>query len=528
MRNWIMWYKKQVGFSGVRIDAIKHFPTYLSEDLLWNLQHGNGWANATDDMFAVGEWVGGASELDQWCNDVQNRAGTFDFSLRNALVGIVQGNGAFDLGMVPNYQQLNRQRTVPFVNNHDTFRPILDSDGNYNGWNSSQQLGTQIEPNDPRLSVVYAISFALDGSPMVYFEDLFNIGYNSNRFNHHPKDSIELPIRSDIANIIWCHQNLNFKGGSYLVRWQENNALVIERDAKAIIAVNDSWSNWKNLIGVQTNWTDGTVLKDYSGANTNTIIVYGGGKIDVNIPPCDGSANNSRKGYSIWAPDGITTSYVNSSESITQEWEMANDLGDSHIASLQQGGMLPNQSKECRVVGKVHLETQSNLNIEFYPLFNNLSVDILLLDSNCNTIDSITGIGDFSHDFNILNEDLYTIKIRNTTESQMGQKCWVKVTYNAPTEPNLNILKNKCACNSSNSTIDFQENGFVIFPNPVVDFLNISDDLNIKNQNYCILNINGEIIKNGTVNDGKIYLGDLEKGIYLLKYIRKILKISKI
>ena len=122
---------------------------------------------------------------------------------------------------------------------------------------------------------------------------------------------------------------------------------------------------------------------------------------------------------------------------------MANDLGDSHIASLQQGGMLPNQSKECRVVGKVHLETQSNLNIEFYPLFNNLSVDILLLDSNCNTIDSITGIGDFSHDFNILNEDLYTIKIRNTTESQMGQKCWVKVTYNAPTEPNLNILKNK-------------------------------------------------------------------------------------
>ena len=30
----------------------------------------------------------------------------------------------------------------------------------------------------------------------------------------------------------------------------------------------NSWSNWKNLIGVQTNWTDGTVLKDYSGANT--------------------------------------------------------------------------------------------------------------------------------------------------------------------------------------------------------------------------------------------------------------------
>ena len=51
---------------------------------------------------------------------------------------------------------------------------FLDSNGNYTGWNSSQQLGTQIEPNDSRLSIVYAITFALDGSPMVFFEDLFD------------------------------------------------------------------------------------------------------------------------------------------------------------------------------------------------------------------------------------------------------------------------------------------------------------------------------------------------------------------
>jgi alpha-amylase len=213
MRNWLLWYKKQVGFSGVRIDAIKHFPTYVVEDFLWNLQNGNGWANTSEDMFAVGEWVGNSTELDQWCSDVQNRAGTFDFSLRNAFTGIVQGLGAFDLGSVPNYQQGNRFRTVPFVNNHDTFRPILDADGNYINWNTSQQLGAQIEPNDPRLSLVYAISFALDGAPMVYFEDLFNIGYNGNRYNHNPKDSLDLPMRSDIVNIIWCHQNLNFKDG---------------------------------------------------------------------------------------------------------------------------------------------------------------------------------------------------------------------------------------------------------------------------------------------------------------------------
>ena len=527
MRNWLLWYKKQVGFSGVRIDAIKHFPTYVVEDFLWNLQNGNGWANTSDDMFAVGEWVGNSTELDQWCSDVQNRAGTFDFSLRNAFTGIVQGLGTFDLGSVPNYQQGNRLRTVPFVNNHDTFRPILDADGNYINWNTSQQLGAQIEPNDPRLSLVYAISFALDGAPMVYFEDLFNIGYNGNRYNHNPKDSLDLPMRSDIVNIIWCHQNLNFKDGSYLVRWQENDALVVERDAKAIIAVNDSWDNWKTLTGVQTNWLDGTVLKDYSGAHLSTITVYGGGKIDFTIPPCDGTAPNGRKGYAIWAPDGITSNYSNPSETITQEWEMADDLGDSHLASLQQGGKLPTNSLECRVVGKVHTRSQSTLSVELYPLFSNLSIDILLLDRNCDIIDSVSGIGTLNHDFLISNEDIYTLKIRNTTDSQLGQKCWVKVTYQAPVVPDLTIQKNICGCSSiSNLESENFENYFV-YPNPVSNFIYLKNQEKFISEKYIIFNNQGLVIKNGNLKNGSIYIGDLDNGVYVLQYENETKKFIK-
>ena len=527
MRNWLLWYKKQVGFSGVRIDAIKHFPTYVVEDFLWNLQNGNGWANTSEDMFAVGEWVGNSTELDQWCSDVQNRAGTFDFSLRNAFTGIVQGLGAFDLGSVPNYQQGNRFRTVPFVNNHDTFRPILDADGNYINWNTSQQLGAQIEPNDPRLSLVYAISFALDGAPMVYFEDLFNIGYNGNRYNHNPKDSLDLPMRSDIVNIIWCHQNLNFKDGSYLVRWQENDALVVERDAKAIIAVNDSWDNWKTLTGVQTNWLDGTVLKDYSGAHLSTITVYGGGKIDFTIPPCDGTAPNGRKGYAIWGPDGITSNYSNPSESITQEWEMADDLGDSHLASLQQGGKLPTNSLECRVVGKVHANSQSTLSVELYPLFSNLSIDILLLDRNCDIVDSVSGIGILNHDFLISNEDIYTLKIRNTTDSQLGQKCWVKVTYQAPEVPDLTIQKNVCGC-STISNLEFKNfENYVVYPNPVSKFIYLKNQEKFISKKYIIFNNQGLVIKNENLKNGSIYIGDLDNGIYVLKYENETKKFIK-
>ena len=529
MRNWLMWYKKQVGWEGVRIDAIKHFPSYVVEDFLWNLQHGNGWANGTDDMFAVGEWVGGASALDQWCNDVQNRSGTFDFSLRNALTGIIQGNGGFDLGSVPNYQQSNRQRTVPFVNNHDTFRPILDNNGNYNGWNFGSQLGPQIEPNDPRLSVVYAIAFAVDGAPMVYFEDLFDIGYNGNRYSHNPADSIELPMRSDIVNIIWCHQNLDFKDGSYLVRWQENDALVIERDSRAIIAVNDHWNNWKSLTGVQTNWPDGTVLKDYSQANTTTSIVYGGGKVDISIPPCDGSANNGRRGYCIWAPDGIQTNYMNSSESITQEWEMANDLGDSHASSLQQGGELPANSLECRVVGKVFPKANSTISVELYPLFSSLSINLLLVDSNCNVVDSISGIGNILHDFNVADESWYTIKIRNSTPNQMGQKCWVKVNYEAPSKPYIDAIKNKCSCIPPPS-VGFNEimDKLDIYPNPTTGIINLSLVSGGSSTKFEVVDLTGKVVFFGMINSKlELDVSHLPKGIYYLNVGRMTSKFVK-
>ena len=528
-RNWLMWYKKQMGWEGVRIDAIKHFPTYIVEDFLWNIQHGNGWANGTDDMFAVGEWVGGASALDQWCNDVQNRAVTFDFSLRNALTGIIQGNGSFDLGTVPNYQQSNRQRTVPFVNNHDTFRPILDNNGNYNGWNLGSQLGPQIEPNDPRLSVVYAIAFAVDGAPMVYFEDLFDIGYNGNRYNHDPTDSTELPMRSDIVNIIWCHQNLDFKSGSYLVRWQENDALVIERDAKAIIAINDNWNSWKNITGIQSNFSDGTVLKDYSGANTQTITVYGGGKIDISIPPCDGSANLGRRGYCIWAPDGIQTNYVNPSESITQEWEMANDLGDSHPLSLQQGGMLPVNSQECRVVGKVYAKEYSTISVELYPLFSNLSINLLLVDSNCTVIDSISGIGNLIHDFDVSSESWYTIKIRNTTANQSGQKCWVKVNYEAPSHPFLDAIKNKCSCIPPPSVGLYEIiDNLNIYPNPTTGIINLSFVKDYSSSKFEVVDLSGKVVLFGKVNNKlELDVSHLTKGIYYLKIGRTMSKFIK-
>lgn len=526
-RNWLIWYKKQMGWDGVRMDAVKHFPAYLSEDVLWNLQYGSLWANGGPDMFAVGEWVGTANELDTWVNDVQNRAGTFDFALRNAFVGIISGNGNFDLGSVPNYQQNNRDCTVPFVNNHDTYRPQLDASGNYIGWNTGSQLGAQIEPTDGRRSLVYALALAVDGAPEIYFEDLFNIGYLGNRFTHHPLNSSELPVFNDLENIIWCHQNLRFKDGAYLVPWQAQDALVIERSQKALIAVNDSWSNWQNLVGVQTTFTDGTILVDYSGANgTATSTVYGGGKVNISIPPCDGSALQGRRGYAIWAPQGITSNYNLSAKRITQEWEMANDLGDNHPLSLQQGGALPSNSEDCRVVGRIFAKANEQINLEMYPENPLLPITVLYVDKDCAIIDSISGAGTILDSIVPSYSGWYTIKLKNVTSTQVGQKAWVKVNYLAPDTVDTSVPKNKCACTStSNLGIEEDMNvSFQMYPNPAKTNLYIRFNENTTGEDisFDIFDAQQRSIKNGSFeNQDKeevISVEDLQPGSYIIQF----------
>jgi alpha-amylase len=526
MRNWLIWYKKQVGWDGVRLDAVKHFPSYVSEDFLWNLQFGSLWANGGNDMFAVGEWVGGGNELDSWANAVQNRAGTFDFALRNAFTGIVSGNGNFDLGSVPGYQQSNRERTVPFVNNHDTYRPTLSTQGNYTGWNTGSELAPHIEPNDGRRSVVHAIALAVDGAPQLFFEDLFNIGYLGNRFNHEPTNTTQLPVFSDIENLIWCHQNLRFKEGNYLVRWQAADALVFERQAKALIAVNDQWTQWQNLSGVQTSWPDGTVLSDYSGANgTATATVYGGGKVDIAIPPCDGTASQGRRGYAVWAPQGIAANYNRPAKRITQEWEMSNDLGDNHVGSLQQGGALPNNSTDCRVVGRVFAKAGEKIYMEVYPEQSDLALTLQFVDKDCQLIDSFSNTGNIIDSVTATYTGWHTFKIKNATAQQPGQKCWVKVNYLAPDTVDTGIAKNKCACTTSsnaslvelNEALDIQ-----LFPNPAEStvFVVVPGYESVETV-YQIINGKGQIMQRGKLlPDGEttgIVVSQLESGWYFLE-----------
>jgi alpha-amylase len=496
-REWLIWYKKQTGFNGVRIDAVKHFPNSVSEDFLWNLQNGALWASGTDTMIAVGEWVGDAAALDGWTSAVQNRAGTFDFSLRGfhadgGLRDMIYGSGNFNMSILPAAQQNIRyvdidgnriHRTMPFINNHDTYRPQFDANGNISGWNVNDQLAPEVDIREPRLGAAYAIMHAMDGNPQPFIEEVFNKANTSQRFTHDPRNTSQLPVNSDLANIIFLHGALDFKSGEYRVPssigsfWNvitgntnNNNVIVIERAAKAIIVATDQW-NQDQECWVDTEFPVGTVLKDYSGGIATTTTVqtpqFSGGPNRANVrcravgwPSFSYQTNYTDHGvhyhgYAIWAPVDMQETVDNYSKPALktyQEWEMEDDLGDSHCESLVQGGRLPANSCAYRIVGKIFPKANSTVDYEFYvdPVSTGIDNCLEFYHLNGNKIYCNCEEGNFSGSFSVDSTGWVVAKIRHNPgdgcnqlftcggnedcDGIPSQKAFVKLGYFAPAD----------------------------------------------------------------------------------------------
>lgn len=537
-RNWFVWMKKQTGVDGFRFDAVKHFPHWALQDFLWNIKYNASWANGGANMFAVGEYVGSASDLDTWINNVktsnggtEDMTGTFDFSLRQAVKDMVSAGGSYNLANIPGAQQTNRFRTVPFVNNHDTFRPIKDSTGNYIGWDAGNELGGgHIDPFDARLAPAYAITFAVDGSPQVFFEDLFNVGSTGKRYSHLPTSTTNLPVRDEIANIIWCHQKLNFKKGSYKVRWQASDLLIIERGYKsgpensyAIIGVNDNWNTWQNA-NIQTDFGPNVQLHDYSGANSSDIWTDANGRVTIYVPPCDGS--NVRRGYCIWGPAGVTGGFNPAQRSTTQEWEMANDLGDSHASSLQQGGALPASSTALRTVGKIFDETGKTITVNLYPTNTAQNLTVNLYNSSNTIVQTVNGTGNLTLTYTPSSTGLYTVKVKNTSSSNPAQNVFVKVTYTAPKVANTSsyparVAQTPAKPGSSEKPAISVKN----YPDPFSNATTVSFYLPATSlTNLQVYNLQGQLLKQvfnkelaGGHHQVTLQTPDLVPGIYMLK-----------
>lgn len=447
-REWIKWFKKQTAVDGFRWDAVKHFPDWAQQDFLYNVKYAmSDWCNGGEAMFSVGEYIGSKGEIDNYCRSVQKAnggsefmMGAYDVPLRGAIKnGVIDGGGYGNIGSVVGEQLDMRyndygngfrvHRSLNYINSHDTFRPIVDEKGNYKDWDGGNELGGHADPFNQRMGMAYATIFGMDGNISVFFEDLFNLS-NSNRYSHMPADENALPVRNYLKNLIWCHQNLWFKYGDYKVRWQDEDLLVIERSGKAIIAVTDDGANAKD-VWIDTDFRN-VQMKDYSGGTSGERTAWGDGRFNVRVTPADGKGG---LGYAVWAPvtDEKWFTYAPYRSAITtQEWEMADDLGDSHCNSLGQGGALPEKSCEQRLVGKIYVESGKKITYNVYQEKAGNDVTFALYDLDGNILHKKNSTSTVTGNYTPSKTGWVAMKVWNTVNTNAGQKCWVNVSYQAP------------------------------------------------------------------------------------------------
>ena len=304
-RAWFVWFVRQTGVDGFRFDDVMGFPPEVVGDLLYNAM------GPTPEYFCVGEFVtGNIADLDNWAQSTSNRSGTFDYAFRFALRDLVNSNGYYNVGNLPSLQQQNRFKTVLFVNNHDNYDDHVD---------------VYLDPDNPRTQLAYAVAITVDGSPQFFYADLFqNI---LPWINNTTADAI--PSRPWVENLVWCHQKLAFKSGDYFVRYQNSQQLLIlERGARAIVAINNDGSAWHDA-WISTAFPPNTQLHDYSGSRPDDIWTNQDGWVDIAVPPLS---------YSIWAPAGVTGGFYPAARRTVQQFEMADDLGDDDTVTPQYGG----------------------------------------------------------------------------------------------------------------------------------------------------------------------------------------------
>ena len=399
-RAWLTWFVKQTGVDGFRFDDVKGFPPEVVEDLLYNAM-GSGL-----EYFSVGEYVTGAtSDVDAWAAATLNRSGTFDYPLRFALANLVAQNGYSDVGNLPSQQQQNRLKTVPFVNNHD----------NYDG-----QVGNWMDADNPRTQLAYAVAITVDGSPQFFYADLFrNV---APWVNDTTADAI--PSRPWVENLVWCHQKLAFKSGDYFVRYQQSQQLLIlERGARAIVAINNDGSAWHDA-WISTAFAPGTQLHDYSGSRPDDIWTNQDTWVQIAVPPLS---------YSIWGPAGVTGGFSPGARRTVQQFEMDDDLGDSDAASPGYGGrVIPDT---FRSGGAIWPAATTQVNVSVYSDASQ-QIDLQVVRAGATLVLQQSGASTanvpLTASFMVAEEGRHVVQAKLSRAAAVPARIYIKVDYQGP------------------------------------------------------------------------------------------------
>jgi hypothetical protein len=113
--------------------------------------------------------------------------------------------------------------------------------------------------------------------------------------------------------------------------------------------------------------------------------------------------------------------------------------------------------------------------VNIYPENPDASITLEVLNAQCEVIDTISAFGTLNYTHTTAYAGWHTLRIRNSSAVQPGQRCWVKANYTAPLSVNTAVAKLKCACTLTGVGMEaLEEAMFEVYPNPFNDQLELT------------------------------------------------------
>ncbi len=314
--RWINWLGYAMDYDGVRLDAPKHvvkeFFGMPNQDLAtknrtlnYNIQRNfkerrfgrtpNTGVGDIDfaqmfqndirrnDALIYSEFfIGSVGEVDYWRSPGEPGWGIktryLDFPRKAQMLNAAFNNG--ELGALAGFAGFSPEEGVMFAHSHDERPPA-------------------------KLELAYAHILTRIGIPVVYFSGNnlreSEIGREPGKntwmykgYDYALGDTVNGFQTSVVPNLVYIHNQ--FCRGLEWTRWTENDFFAYERfddlngnvnpdsgEGLIIVALNDSGGD-QTRSGIQTSFAPGTILKDYTGNNGNTVTVGGDGKVTITVP----------------------------------------------------------------------------------------------------------------------------------------------------------------------------------------------------------------------------------------------------
>lgn len=157
IRKWARWYAGEIGFDGVRLDAVKHISFEMYRDALREVRAAAGGR----DVPAVGEyWSADIGRLTHYLDIVQDEMKLFDVPLHYRFHDLSEGSGSMRSMLDNTLVQVRPDDAVTFADNHDT--------------EPGQALESFVQPWFKPLAYA-VILLRAQGTPCVFYGDYYGI-----------------------------------------------------------------------------------------------------------------------------------------------------------------------------------------------------------------------------------------------------------------------------------------------------------------------------------------------------------------